>query len=453
MSFWDGISEFLNGDIFGYLLHAAEVAVAILIFGVVFQKRKKFVLRIVLTLVLFLAASTALGLLLGKYLPYFRYFISFVLSLGILPVCFKANYWDELFCTITAVVIQNLSYSLACIVAAACGWDPVEITLYSALVEAVLYVAVHLVCFRICLPKLKTDKGGFGVERISLIILAFVMLLVVYILQYDKQSLEAYEYFSWRIMFIVFDLLVLFMFFAMYDKGQLKKENEILDNMQRSAATQYEMDQRSIELINIKCHDLKNQLESIRDLSIEEKDSAISDAENAVMIYESIAKTGNKSLDVLLSNKCLVCEKSGIRLTYVVDGDALDFMNPVDIFSLFGNALDNAIRAVADIEDEHKRVIRMECRRRGQFLFISFENYCEKNVRFRNGLPVTSQEDTNVHGYGMLSMRRTAESYGGVMDVQFRDSIFSLSITVPIPSDKAAGPDRPPETGRARPAA
>ncbi|MCD8286291.1 MAG: ATP-binding protein [Clostridia bacterium] len=440
MTFWDSVLEFLNEDIFGYFLHAAEIAVAVLIFGVVFPKRKKFVLRLILTLVLFLAASTGLGYVFGLYFPYFRYIIAFLLSLGILPVCFKANYWDQLFCTVTAVVIQNLSYSVACIVAAACGWDPVEITLYSAPVEIILYVAVHFVCYWFSLARLKTDKGGFGVERISVIVLALILVLVVYILQYNRQSIEAANYFEWRAVFICFDLIVIFMFFYMYDKGQLKKQNEILDSMQRSAATQYEMDRRSIELINIKCHDLKNQIESIRSLGVEERDIALSDAENAVMIYGAIAKTGNKSLDVLLSNKYLVCEKSGIRLTYVVDGHSLDFINPVDIFSLFGNALDNAIRAVGDIEDEQKRVIRMECRRHGQFLFISFENYCEKKVRFRNGFPVTSQEDTSVHGYGMLSMKRTTETYGGVMNVEFKNHIFSISITIPIPADFKPAP-------------
>ncbi|MCD8307939.1 MAG: ATP-binding protein [Clostridia bacterium] len=445
MAFWDSVYEFLNGDIFGYLLHAAEIAVAVLVFGVVFRKRRKFVLRLILTIVLFLAASTGLGLFFEKYFPYFRYLISFCLSLAILPVCFKADYWDELFCTISAACIQNLSYSIACIVAAACGWDPVEITLYSAIVEIVLYVAVHLVCFRICLAKLKTDSGGFGVEHISLIVLALILLIVVYILQYNKQSLAAADYFEWRAVFIAFDIVIIFMFFYMYDKGQLKKQNEILDNMQRTAATQYEMDRRSIDLINIKCHDLKNQIESIRSLGVEERDIALSDAENAVMIYGAIAKTGNKSLDVLLSNKYLVCEKSGIRLTYVVDGHALDFMNPVDIFSLFGNALDNAIRAVANIDDEQKRVINMECRRRGLFLFIAVDNYCENRIKFRDGLPVTSQEDTSEHGYGMLSMKRSAESYGGVMAVEFKNHIFSLSFTIPIPADMQEAPAEEPQ--------
>ena len=36
------------------------------------------------------------------------------------------------------------------------------------------------------------------------------------------------------------------------------------------------------------------------------------------------------------------------------------------------------------------------------------------------------------HGFGMISMRRTAESYGGVMSVSCKNHIFSLDMTIPI---------------------
>ncbi len=278
--------------------------------------------------------------------------------------------------------------------------------------------------------------------------MAIVMVVVVYLLQHDRQSLEAEDYFVWRITFICFDVLILFMFFGMYDRGQLKKQNEVLDNLRQQASVQYEMDQKSIEVINVKCHDLKNQIASIRSLGVNDRESALSDVEDAVMIYDALAKTGNKSLDVVLSNKCLICEKAGIRLTYIVDGEALLFMNPVDIFSLFGNALDNAIRAVSGVEDERKRVINMSGRKYGGFLFINIENYCDRDITFVNGLPVTSQEDKTIHGYGMLSMKRIAETYGGVMEVHLKDHIFSVSFTIPIPA-KQEGKKSQPSSGQA----
>ena len=56
-------------------------------------------------------------------------------------------------------------------------------------------------------------------------------------------------------------------------------------------------------------------------------------------------RTGNEILDTILTEKSLICENSGIHINCVADGSLLAFMNPVDLYTLFGNALDNAIEA------------------------------------------------------------------------------------------------------------
>lgn len=54
---------------------------------------------------------------------------------------------------------------------------------------------------------------------------------------------------------------------------------------------------------------------------------------------------------VIHTEKSLLCERHKIRFTYMIDGEQLDFMDPVDIASLFGNALDNAIESVLRTDD------------------------------------------------------------------------------------------------------
>lgn len=54
---------------------------------------------------------------------------------------------------------------------------------------------------------------------------------------------------------------------------------------------------------------------------------------------------------VIYTEKSLLCERHKIRFTYMIDGEQLDFMDPVDIASLFGNALDNAIESVLRTDD------------------------------------------------------------------------------------------------------
>ena len=134
-------------------------------------------------------------------------------------------------------------------------------------------------------------------------------------------------------------------------------------------------------------------------MSDEERERGIREAEEAVMIYGNIAKTGNETLDIILTEKSLLCERHKIRFTYMIDGEQLDFMDPVDIASLFGNALDNAIESVLRTDDAERRIIRLNASVKRSFFSVHFENYCGETVVFRDGMPQTVKQDNRYHAF------------------------------------------------------
>ena len=429
---WQTILNFFNGDVFGYLLHAFEIAAAEALFSLYLKRRRLFALRAAAAVLLLLGLSLGFGLLFGRYAPYIRYLVAFFFSLLLFPLCFEANVWDMLFCCVAAVASQNLAYSASSIVAGLCGHDPVVITFPFALAQTAVYIAVQGAAFLICRTFLKNMGTGFARERIPMVLVLLILTVVIYVVQHDRQSLAVEDFFSWRIMFLSYDILALFMLFGLSERSRLRRENAVLDQLRVSEERQYELDKRAVEMVNIKCHDLKHQIAALRGMQGEEQERALKDIEEAVMIYDSIAQTGCKPLDLILKNKYLLCEKEGIRFTYMADGEKLAFLSSVDIYSLFGNALDNAIRACGEIEDRTHRLINMSVTAHANFLRIHIENSIAKAPVFCNGLPVTTQQDTAYHGYGMLSMRRIAESYGGVMEVSCKDCLFSLDMTIPM---------------------
>ncbi len=106
----------------------------------------------------------------------------------------------------------------------------------------------------------------------------------------------------------------------------------------------YKMSAESVELVNQKYHDLKHQIQILRRTeSEEEKNAYLDQMEEEIKTYEARNKTGNRVLDIILTTKSLQCQKQGISLTCVAEGEELSFMRPMDISALFGNALDNAI--------------------------------------------------------------------------------------------------------------
>ena len=150
------------------------------------------------------------------------------------------------------------------------------------------------------------------------------------------------------------------------------------------------------------------------------------------MIYDSIVKTGNEVLDTVLTEKSLLCEKEHITMTCVADGSKLGFMDAVDLYTIFGNALDNAIESALTIPDPERRVIAVTVYTRSSLLLIQLENYYEGSLTFADGLPVTTKEHNGYHGYGMKSIRFTAEKYGGVVTVNTADNLFILRISIPM---------------------
>lgn len=208
-----------------------------------------------------------------------------------------------------------------------------------------------------------------------------------------------------------------------------QESNAIMQHMLYQQKQQMKLSRETIDLINIKCHDIKNQIASIGNHISEEE---LAELNRAISIYDTAFKSGNEALDVLLMEKFMQCENKKIRLDCMMEGELLSFMKQSDIYSLFGNAIDNAIEAVDKLTDEEKRCINIRVKESRGMLMIHFENYHMGVVSFDDGLPETTKKDKRYHGFGMKSIRMITEKYHGYLSAGSKDGIFSLNILLPI---------------------
>lgn len=144
------------------------------------------------------------------------------------------------------------------------------------------------------------------------------------------------------------------------------------------------------------------------------------------MIY-----TGNEILNTVLTEKSLLCRQSGITLTCMADGKLLDFMDAVDLYTLFGNAIDNAIEAVSRLEED-ERFISLFLRKKAGLILIQIENRYQGQISMKNGLPdTTKNHEKGYHGFGVKSIMQIAEKYEGFTDVKTENQMFVIRITLP----------------------
>ena len=100
-----------------------------------------------------------------------------------------------------------------------------------------------------------------------------------------------------------------------------EKELSVMNVMLKSQYDQYRNYQDSLDLIQMKYHDLKHQITGLRAESDEEKRKKwIDSMEKEIAAFENISRTGNQVLDTILAAKIFHCRKNHIQITCVADG-------------------------------------------------------------------------------------------------------------------------------------
>lgn len=199
---------------------------------------------------------------------------------------------------------------------------------------------------------------------------------------------------------------------------------------------QYRISKESMDIINHKCHDLKHQVAAFNHLlDGQKKEEVLEEWKRSVSDYDSVMHTDNDALDALLTEKWRYCESADIQWTCVADGRALDFIDPVDLYTLLGNALDNAIEAVKELKEPERRFLALRIKRQGELVFLQIENYCVGGIAFQDGCPLTTKENKEEHGFGIQSIRFVVEKYHGYLNMSEEDNIFTLSILFSYPKE------------------
>lgn len=218
---------------------------------------------------------------------------------------------------------------------------------------------------------------------------------------------------------------ILFIFELAF-RNNLKREYAIIQEIRKEEKKQYMISKETIDMINIKCHDFRHQ---IRELGKQQNinEEAIANINKLINIYDRSIKTENEALNVILTEKSLKCAKHNIKFSCLVDGTILDFISEEDIYSLFGNILDNAIDALVSTTIKDKEIV-LKVKKTGNMITISEKNAYEGNLNIQNGVIRSSKADLTHHGYGLKSIKMVAEKYNGTMEIDHSNNVFLVTL-------------------------
>ncbi|MBO4990441.1 MAG: GHKL domain-containing protein [Clostridia bacterium] len=436
----------ITSQFFWYkLLFVIELIISESFFSFGLKRKAHFVGRYVGSCIFLLLLALVIPQFDGNAISMAFFFIGFfLLSVLLMMFCLKENWWNVIFCAIAAYSTRHMAYTLfvslndlvfyvlGLMTGISAGFDPygaplLEILSSYSLITLLLYALSYFLIFwgawHIYLARLYTQED-LKINSVILVFLAGTILLIDIVLSFVTEYNEAIDPVSIvveRLYNFLSCFLALGLLFSQLEKKNLGTKLDTVEQMLYEQAKQYEMTKKTIDIINIKCHDLKHQIHQYR-----EKNNAdeFEEIENAVDIYASVVKTGNEALDVILTEKSLYCEKNKISLTSIADGEALSFLRSSDLYSLFGNALDNAIEAVEKLPAE-QRNISLSVKKFGKIVAVRVENPYD-GVLLPNA--ETRKQEKDWHGFGILSIQTITEKYGGTLSIETERNMFRLNL-------------------------
>lgn len=363
-------------------------------------------------------------------------------SVAVVMLFYDTSVWTALFCCTAGYATQNLWAAtdvLANILIKAYFLDMAPYFARGLAARVLLQLLLALIIYPVAKRLFANRASEEGLilvaERRMLAMMAAVILLNIVF----SSVIKAISVLRVPLLYVVLlslvnivvDFMLLAFEFSMLSNRRLEQEMETVARVMEGERRQYELSKENIQAINIKCHDLRHQIRHLQDSGRVIDQEALREMAQAVDVYDNTYHTGNEALDVILTEKALLCSNQGISLACIVDGATLNFMKPADIYSLFGNALDNAIEAVSKIQNPERNTICVKVRRRGSMVAIHVANPYDGEITMRDGVPQTTKGDTRSHGFGTQSIKLATEKYGGYCSIKTEFSTYSLNILIP----------------------
>ena len=422
---------------------AAVVFFALLLLLNTAPRRTRFPLRALLVFVLMCFASWLArygsevffqGIVwkgLGYSVRLLALYLLFLFGCGF---CYRVIRSEALYLGLLALTVFEIAWngfkafaSLMLVEQLASPWSAYSLT--GSLVSYFVYLTVAVLCS--LLYKRIVKEPPFHAPPRQMAVLSAVFLTGLMALEFAGQvftggSSSEFLYYLCALLYSVLNFSTILMI-ALLDS--FRHENRTMHDFISNKMRYYEMSHDGIVNLQTKCHDLKHQIAAIRSEAGKASfENHLSELEDSINEYSTVIDCGNKTVDIVLTEKNILCLPHKVKFSYMIDGTLFNFLTEREIYSLFGNALDNALEAVVQVKDPSQRHITLKSNARSGLVVLQVENtYAGERAAEENGLFPTTKSGSG-HGFGLRSIQHIAEKHQGSMSVRAEDGLFRLSV-------------------------
>lgn len=199
---------------------------------------------------------------------------------------------------------------------------------------------------------------------------------------------------------------------------------------QQSYYKELEQNQQNIRRLR---HDMKNHLNIIGTfLKNNEIDNAMQYFKDLNQEFASNLQVycPNGIVNATLNNKKQLASDSNIQCDFQIDLAKSPPIEDVDLCSILGNTLDNAIEALQKVPKISNRTLSLKVRYTGVFFSYEIKNTKANEIIIDNGKFITDKTDKKAHGIGLRNVRNIVKKYDGEIDISYTKDTFTVTIMI-----------------------
>lgn len=293
-----------------------------------------------------------------------------------------------------------------------------------------LYAVTALIMFPIAALLMKRAVGEYLAEiemknikrEFSIVLLVTVLYFVMLFLYSSRPASDIGDFWWWVTPpFLLVAAILCIFYWTLFRESVRRKRDSDQQKALEIRQLQYEKITQEMEQARRIRHDMRHYLASLSDMLARGKTEEMKDYLSEVV--ENTSKRGsevycrNATVNGILQYYAGLAGSEGIRCEVQADCGDLT-VSAVDLTVLFGNAMENAIHACREFEEN--RYILVQVAVMGGSLMVQVINPCKEihpSGRYLlNGgfLPAAAFRSPRAGGgYGLVSMEHTAKKYDG----------------------------------------
>lgn len=222
--------------------------------------------------------------------------------------------------------------------------------------------------------------------------------------------------------------------------GRNQNEEAKLENMRINYNEKYYKDLDEIhEQYDVIIHDMKHMMRTVNALAGEgrckEIEELIGDMQIKVGNIQNRIICSHKILNAMLTERKAYADECGAALELdIAEPLYLQNIDDVDLVTLIGNLLDNAIEAEMRSHEREGVLCRIHTSSNGVHVVIQIENSYVENGAETETLR-NSDNIGNKHGIGLKSVKEIVRKYGGVFDCWQNDGRYIVKVILPVQTE------------------